>query len=84
MCHVDSDRQDMLVHFVVVQRASGVTTAPATSAMQGGHLRGGGRQITEFAVFKRKIFRLGSKMHHILTNLAFDRREKKIYGYKKL
>ena len=35
----------------------------------------GGRHITEFTVFKRKIVRLGSKMDHILANLAFGRQK---------
>ena len=63
--------------------SSGVTTAPATPAVQGGGTLGG-RHITEFTVFKRKIVRRGSKMDHISANLAFGGREKNIWGYKKL
>ena len=34
--------------------------------------------------FKREIVRLGSKMDHMSVNLAIGRREKNIWGYKKL
>ena len=61
---------------------SGVTTAPATPAMQGGGTLGE-RHITEFTVFKRKIVRRSSKMDHISANLAFGGREKYIWGYKR-
>ena len=58
-------------------RGSGVTTAPA---MQG---KGGGK-LPNLLFFKRKIALLGSKMYHISVNLAISRREKNIWGYKKL
>ena len=44
----------------------------------------GGGILPNLLVFKRKIVRLGSKMDHISVNLAFGRRKKNIWGYKKL
>ena len=63
--------------------SSGVTTAPATPAMQGGGTLGGGI-LPNLQFFKRKIFLQISKMYHISANLAFGRREKNIWGYKKV
>ena len=49
---------------------SGVTTTPATPAMQG-------------AAYYRIYWFLNSKMDHISANLAFGRREKKYLGVQK-
>ena len=49
---------------------SGVTTAPATPAIQEGG------KLPNLLFCKRKIVQLGSKMYHILVNLAISRREK--------
>ena len=62
---------------------SGVTTAPATPAVQGAAPEGGG-MLPNLLFFKREIVRLGSKMDHMSVNLAIGRREKNIWGYKKL
>ena len=61
--------------------SSGVTTAPATPAMQGGGTLGGGI-LPNLQFFKRKIFWQSSKMYHISANLAFGRREKIFGGTK--
>ena len=50
---------------------------------QGAAPKGGGGILPSLLFFKRKIVRLGSKMDHISANLAFGRREKNIWGYKK-
>ena len=60
---------------------SGVTSAPATPAMQGGGTLGGGI-LANLHFFKRKIVWQSSKMYHTSANLAFGRREKNIWGTK--
>ena len=74
----------MHIIYIYIDIGSGVTNAPATLLCRGGTLGGGILLNSEFTVFKRKIVRLGSKMDHISTNLAFGRREKNIWGYEKL
>ena len=71
------------LHIIIVQLMSRIGFALTTPAMQGAAPEGGG-MLPNLLFFKREIVRLGSKMDHMSVNLAIGRREKNIWGYKKL